>query len=69
MATNKFMAYEYVLPSLKVSETRTVQLRLVDAKSAYFDLLALIAFSGLTFGLQTAFKYIGFDTTSSKKRA
>lgn len=65
--SGKFIAYEYVLPGLKVSETKTVSLKLVQAKSSYFDMLALILCSAVAFGLQSAFKFIGFEGASAKR--
>ena len=53
---------------MKFSETKVVDLKLVDAKGSFFDIIGFLTSLGVVLALQFAFKLVGFTGAESKSK-
>lgn len=56
----KSVTFEHMINALKVSEAAEVELKLVDAKGSFFDLVAFLLIALLVVGLQFGCRFVGF---------
>lgn len=57
----KSQTHEYMINGFKFSETKQVDIRLVDAKGSFFDLIAFVSIASFVVLLQFACRYVGFS--------
>lgn len=63
----KSVTFEHLLNGFKASETGEVELKLVDAKGSFFDLIAFLLIALLVVSLQFGCRFVGYVSEQSAK--